>query len=276
MRDPSGRLVSIDNRPVNFARSDQKQLNWTLSFSKPLGPQGRPQGGWPRRPQEGPAGSTPPGTTPPAGNPPAAAGAPGQPVGAGEAARGGAPRGPGSGGGRFGGGRGGFGGGPGRGQLRLSLQHIWRLQDELLIRDGLPTLDLLNGDATGRRGGASAHELNFQANAYKDGLGARIDAKWESSTFVRGTNDSRGQTSDLFYSDLTTVNLRLFVDFGNRPALMRRAPWLRSTRLSLDVRNLFDSLQDVRDRLGDRPLEYQPDGNELIGRTVSLSLRKAF
>jgi hypothetical protein len=44
-RDAGGRLVQIDSRPVNFARSDREEMRWGINFSKPIGPQ-PPAGGF--------------------------------------------------------------------------------------------------------------------------------------------------------------------------------------------------------------------------------------
>jgi iron complex outermembrane receptor protein len=153
-RDASGRLARIDNRPVNFARSDREELRWGVNLTLPVGPQPAPgafrRGGGP--------------------------GGPGGPGGARRPGEGGGPRGPGAGGGG-GGGRGGFGGFGGGGRLLLSLYHNWRITDTILIRDGLPRLDLLNGSAVGSRGGQPRHELEFQAALFRNGLGALLTAE---------------------------------------------------------------------------------------------------
>ncbi|MDB5692065.1 MAG: TonB-dependent receptor, partial [Alphaproteobacteria bacterium] len=39
VRDAQGRLVSIDARPVNFARSDQEDFRWGFNLGLPIGPQ---------------------------------------------------------------------------------------------------------------------------------------------------------------------------------------------------------------------------------------------
>ncbi|HLL29406.1 MAG TPA: TonB-dependent receptor, partial [Allosphingosinicella sp.] len=41
-RDADGRLILIDTRPVNFARSDRSQLRWGLNLTLPVGPQPQP------------------------------------------------------------------------------------------------------------------------------------------------------------------------------------------------------------------------------------------
>ncbi|TFI57435.1 TonB-dependent receptor, partial [Sphingomonas parva] len=41
-RDASGRLLRIDSRPVNFARSERRELRWGVNLSLPFGPQQQP------------------------------------------------------------------------------------------------------------------------------------------------------------------------------------------------------------------------------------------
>ncbi len=270
VRDGSGRLVQIDSRPTNFARADREEVRWGITFSKPIGPQG-PPGGFGAARRGGGAGGATPGTPP----------TPGQSEGAtapsGERAQRGGGQGGGRGFGGPGGGRGGFGGGGRGGRLQLALYHTWRLEDSILIRDGVPELDLLNGSAVGNRGGRPRHEIEFQSGFTKNGLGARVSVNWQDGTSVRGvTSGAAGSTGDLFFSDLATVNLRLFADLGQQRALVRDNRWLRGTRVTLSVDNLFDSRLDVRDATGATPIGYQPDLLDPLGRSVRLSVRKLF
>ena len=62
---------------------------------------------------------------------------------------------------------------------------------------------------------------------------------------------------DLEFSDLTTVNLRLFADLGMQP-IAREQKWLRGMRATLSVDNLFDERQDVKTSQGTTPISYQP------------------
>jgi hypothetical protein len=259
-RDASGRLTGIDSRPVNFVRSDREEMRWGINFSKPLGPQ-PPEGGFRRGQGRRPDGAL-------------GAGGGGRPGPRGEGGRGPGAGGGGGGFGRFGGG--GFGGGRG-GRLQLGLYHNWRFKDEILIREGVPVLDLLNGSAVGSRGGQSEHEIEFQANVARNGLGARLAANWQSGTFVRGAPSlDGGERSDLFFSDLTTVNLRLFADLGAQRSLVRRVPFLRGSRVSLSFDNLLNQRLDVRDSGGTTPLGYQPGLLDPVGRSVRISFRKLF
>ncbi|MEA3060880.1 MAG: iron complex outerrane recepter protein [Sphingomonadales bacterium] len=291
-RDASGRLLRIDARPVNFAQSRSRQLRWGINFSAPVGKaQQPPAGGFGgffgggrgggARGGQGAAGST--AGTPPAsgqtaqatpGTPPAA----GAPVG--ERPRGaGGPGGRGGfGGGGGGGGRGGFGGfgSRGQGRLQFSLYHTWHFRDDILIRPGVPLLDLLHGSAVGGTGGQPQHELQFQGGFFKDGMGGWVSANWQSGTTVRGgTIPGGGTASDLHFSSLATVGLRLFADLGAQP-LARKHPFFRGARISVGIDNLFDTRLRVRDQNGVTPLSYQPAYLDPLGRVVRISFRKLF
>lgn len=285
-RDAEGRLLRIDSRPLNFARSDRKELRWGFNYSRSIGPEptGGPggPGGWRAR-QAAAAGG---------GQAPTAA-QPGQPNPAGQAApaageRPQRARGPGGGGGGpgarggFGGGRGGFGGGGfgggGRGgRLQLGLYHTWRFEDSVLIRPGVEELDFLGGSAAGNRGGRPRHEVELQAGLFKNGFGARLNGTWQEGTVVRGAPAAGGDArSDLFFSDTATVNLRLFANLGQQRKLVREIPFLRGSRVTLAIDNLFDSRPEVRDETGVTPLSYQPFYLDPLGRSVRLSFRKMF
>ncbi|HEX8192575.1 MAG TPA: TonB-dependent receptor [Allosphingosinicella sp.] len=245
VRDAAGNLLSIDARPVNFASAERSELRWGFNYSRPLGVQ----------PQRGRGGGR-----------------------GGEGAGEGPPPGAGGGGRGFGGfGGGGRGGAGGGGRLNFGIFHTWHFTDEILIREGVPVLDLLNGSATGSSGGQPRHEIEVQAGAFKDGFGARLTAQWRSGTTVNGAADGfGGTTGDLDFSSLATVNLRLFANLGQQQGLIRAAPWLENTRLSLSVNNLFDSRQRVTDSSGATPIGYQSDYLDPLGRSVTLSLRKQF
>jgi len=232
-RDATGRLTSVDTRPVNFAHADRQELRWGLNYNLR----------W--------------------GGPP--------PVAPGGARPAGAPR-PGGGGVQVGG-PGGMirsGGPPGQAIFNVSLNHLWRLQDEVVIRDGMAPLDLLDGASLGRRGGTPRHEVNLQANLAKDGLGCGLRSAWRSATWVDG--GPRGD--DLFFADIPTVSLSGFADLGQRKDLVKRYDWLKGSRVTLAVDNLFDEKQQVRDDQGRTPQAYQEDYMDAMGRTVRLSLRK--
>jgi hypothetical protein len=263
LRDAQGNLLRIDSRPVNFSNSHQRTIRWgfywseTLEPPPPVGPDGRPltpeqieeqrearREAWRQRREAGGGGP-----------------------GAGERGR--------RGGFGGGGGRGGFGGGR-QGRVNVSLFHTWRLVDTILIRPGVPELDLLDGSAVGGRGGAPRHELQLRAGYNRNGLGARLDVDWQSATRLRADPNGAPSPQDLRFGDLTTVNLRLFADLGRQRSLVRAVPFFRGSRVTLSVDNLFDERLDVRNAAGEVPLGYQPDLLDPLGRSIRLSFRKLF
>lgn len=265
VRDLAGNLVSIDSRPINFSRAEQQTLRWGVTYSRPI-QNTPPPGGWEafrQRMRE----ARERGEGPPEGMGRRRGGGGEGGFGGGEGGRGG------FGGGR---GRGGFGGGGfgGRGgRINFSLFHTWRLQDQVLIRPGVPELDFLNGSAAGNLGGNPRHELEFQAGIFRDGMGAQLSTRWQSATRVDG---ALGGATDLRFSELTTVNLRLFADLSQNRSLVRRIPFLRGTRISVEFNNLFDQRLQVTDGNGVMPLSYQPGYVDPIGRSVTFTLRKLF
>ena len=251
LRDASGVLTQVDYRPVNFARLERRNLRWGFNYSQPIGPQppqrGRPGGG-------GAPGRPAPGMT---GGPPSFA-AGGPPPGA--FAGGGGPR-------------GGPGGGGGR--LQASLYHTVYFEDRFLVRPGGPVLDRLGGAAAdGAGGGQPRNEIEAEIGGALRGIGGRLSANWVSGTTVNGGPGSA--VGDLAFSDLTTVSVRAFVDLDQQKPLLAKAPWLRGTRVSFIVSNLFDERVKVRDATGATPVGYQPANLDPVGRSVRFSLRKLF
>jgi iron complex outermembrane receptor protein len=246
VRDASGRVVSVDQRPVNFAKEESQRVRWGFNVSGSIGPQ--PQG-------RGPFGGPP--------------GAGGRPPGAG-----GGPRGPGGGGGgpRFGGG---FGPGGGMGsRWSLALYHTYRIQEDILIRPGVPVLDLLNGSATSSNGGAARHELELSGGVFHKGLGFRLQGNYKTGTRVDG-NGLPG-SSDLRFSDLATLSAFIFADLDQQKSVVKALPFLKGSRLTLRIDNVLNDIIDVRDQNGLVPLSYQPGFIDPRGRVFELSFRKRF
>lgn len=239
VRDGDGNLIQIDARPVNFFRERTEQLRWGINFSK------RIQDSTAAQFRALAAAGRLPGRQ--------GAGAPGaQGPQAGER-----PRSGGSG-----------------GRLQFALYHTWHFKDDVLVRPGGPSVDLLEGGSLGRGGGQARHEVEAQAGLTRNGLGARLSANWQSGTTVDGVT---GLASDrLSFGDLATVKFRLFANLGSMPNLVVDHPWLRGTRLTVSVDNLFNARQRVRDANGVTPVNYQPDLLDPLGRTVRISFRKLF
>ena len=264
VRDLSGQLVSVDFRPVNYDEARRDTLRWGFDFSMPLKSARPSQAAIDRfrarraadtgQPGNAPRGAPPPDGPPPEGGPPQEGAGP--------------PPGGFGGGGGFGGR---FGGGRQGGRLQFSLTHTVNLVDEVTIRQGVPKLDYLHGDAVGSTGGRPRHQIEAQGGYFNNGLGARVSANWRSGTRV---DSSTGD--DLRFSPLATFDLRLFATLGERFDLVSKYPVLRGTSLRFEVKNIFNSRPRVRDAAGAVPFSYQSDLLDPLGRTVSISIRKLF
>ncbi len=269
-----GQLVSVDFRPVNYDQSRRQVLRWGFDFTKPL-KSARPSASQIEQLRQRfrpPAGQATAGQTAPRSEGAAPVEVSPRPEGVRPAGERGGGRGQGLGGGGRGFGGGGFGGGgANRGRLQLSMTHTVTFVDEATIRDGLPKLDYLNGDASGQSGGTPRHRVELQTGWSNNGLGARLSGNWRSGTKVEG-----GPNGDLEFSDLATLDLRLFANLGERFDLVAKHPWLIGSSVRLEVDNLLNERPRVRDSFGTVPFSYQAGLLDPTGRTVTLSFRKLF
>lgn len=257
-RDVGGNLISFDARPLNFERFERQDIRTGFNYSRAFG-------------TANPAAAPLPGA-PGSARPPVGGGMPMRVEVRTEGGAGGPP--PGGGGGQFrmggGGGRGGMGGmQPGQGRFNLSVYHTYRIQDEIVIATGLPVLDLLDGAATGARGGSPRNEIQAQGGVFRNGMGAFVNANWREGTRVDG-----GTGPDLNFSDQATVNLNVFIDLNSQTDWVAKFPWLKGSRVNFGVQNLFDTRPEVTASAGATPLNYQPDYLDPQGRVVSLTFRK--
>jgi hypothetical protein len=156
-------------------------------------------------------------------------------------------------------------------RIQLTVNHTVVFSDRIVIRSGLDPVNLLEGGAIGIAAGRVRHQLDGTAAITNGGLGARLGVTWRG----RSTLETRigGETEELRFSPLFIVNLRAFTDAER---LFGRSAWTRSLRLSLNILNLTNDRQKVRDSLGDTPLQYQPAYRDPLGRTVELEIRKVF
>jgi len=189
-------------------------------------------------------------------------------------------RGPGAGGGPGGGGfrPGGMGGPPGGGQGSagrwfVNLQYTHELENTLLIAQGLPLLDLLDGDALSG-GGQPRHSVSARAGLFYKGFGLISFANYTGSSRLEGSGT--GNSTDLEFGDYATFNLRAFVDLGQQASLIESVPFFDKTRIGIGVDNVFDARQRVTDDTGEVPLRYQPFLIDPIGRSVEIEFRKLF
>jgi len=243
-RDAAGNLIAIDARPLNYEASERQDVRTGFNFSMPFG--------------------TP--TAPAAGG-----GRPGGPMGASGSfpmvfmGGGGPPRGGGQM--RMGGGRGPQMR-PGQGRFNVSLYHTYRLQDEIVIRQGLPVIDQLDGGSTSARG-VSRNEIQLQGGVFRNGFGGFVNANWRDGTRINGTTSNQ----DLSFSSQATVNLNMFADLNARTTWVAKFPILKGSRVSLGIENLFDTRVDVSSS-GPLPFTYQPDFLDPQGRIIRINLRK--
>ncbi|WP_085341307.1 TonB-dependent receptor [Aquidulcibacter paucihalophilus] len=311
-RNSAGVLTGIDQRPINYDSADSTILRYGFSFSKGFGPQiGRGAGGPPigfgggqrppapassTTPLQGGAASTSP-NRPQSGDgqvPAAAPNRPNQQAGQRTAsAPSSTPSASGPGGfGGFGGGRGGpppgvffggfggggFGGGPGgqAGRWSISIFHSIKLEDSIILAPNLPKLDLLDGAAVDDGGGSRRHTVEFNGGWSYMGIGFRAFGEWRGESKIIASASGVPGATDLYFDDQLTFNLRGFLNFEARPQWVKKAPFLKGSRLILRVDNLTDSAQIVRDSAGNTPEAYQKALLAPRGRSVELSFRKQF
>lgn len=179
------------------------------------------------------------------------------------------PRGPGAGGGRGPGG----GGSDGRGRWFANLSYTLELENEVLIAEGLPVLDLLDGDALSG-GGVTRHSADLRAGIFYRGFGTHVRANYSGPSRIDGSG-LPGST-DLNFGSLATINLRFFADLGQQAKLVESTPFFKGSRVTFSVDNVFNSYRTVTDSNGDVPLRYQPGFLDPEGRTFKIEFRKLF
>jgi len=247
-RDVTGRLTSIDQRPVTFAEQKSERLRWGLNLSGQLG--------------KAPAGGGFPGMMGGGGPPqrPAGAGAP--PAG---------PRPQGGGAGRGGGGGGMMammGGGRGPGRWSLGVFHTAQFDSTVQIAPGGPVLDLLDGDSLSSTG-SPRHTIEFNGGLFKNGFGTFFNGTWTGPSRLTGATNLR-------FGSVTRMNINFFAALGQQQALVKKAPFFKGSQVSLRFENLFDSRQKVTDGTGAVPIGYQADLIDPRGRLIEIEFRKMF
>jgi hypothetical protein len=158
-------------------------------------------------------------------------------------------------------------------RIEISAFDTWYLRDTILIRDGVPQLDLLSGAPSDASGGQPRHKVDVRAVTYKSGAGAVLSASWHSPTIVASNDPTAPDT--LYFSSLGTVDFRLFADLARLPSTSAHA-WAHGGRVYLGVTNLFDRRQSVHDATGATPIAFEPGYLDPPGRVITLSARKVF
>jgi len=169
------------------------------------------------------------------------------------------------------GGPGGFGGSSGQGRYFFNLTHTIELDNQIVIAEGGPVLDLLDGDAQGDFGQAK-HSTRVEAGLFLDGKGLRLSGTYTGSARING-NSVTG-TSPLYFDDLVRIDMRVFADIGRLTGT--ETGFLKGFTISMRADNLFDARRRVRDADGNTPLRYQPFLLDPTGRYLGVDLRKMF
>ncbi|MES2057851.1 MAG: hypothetical protein V4564_18085 [Pseudomonadota bacterium] len=155
-------------------------------------------------------------------------------------------------------------------QFSVSLNHRWRLKDELLTRPGVPVIDQLGSD-----GGQSRHFLTLQATAGKRGIGATLNGNWSSAARVR-TSASANVEQDFRSKLPVTFSLSAFAEPEHILRGAGKSPWMKNLKFSLDIQNLLNGYRQVTLGDGSVPRGYSRDEIDPLGRTMRLTVRKRF
>lgn len=159
----------------------------------------------------------------------------------------------------------------GTGRYFVNLTHTVELKNEVLVASGGPLLDLLDGDSTSQFGQAR-HATRLELGVFRRGLGMRVSGRYTGKARIDGSG-LLGST-DLFFDDLATVDIRIFSNIGQ--LIGKDEGFLKNFRVSLRADNIFDGRRRVTDANGDTPINYQPFVIDPTGRFVGIDLRKLF
>jgi hypothetical protein len=155
-------------------------------------------------------------------------------------------------------------------RLRSNLTHTWLLSSTRLVREGLPVVNLLSGGTAGYNA-TPRHIVRSTVGLAHNGTGLDLNATWRSASRITGGTPAA--PNDIEFHPFLGADVSAFTELGQ---VFPRYPFTKGLRVSLNVENLFDSRQRVRDQSGNTPLRYQPYLLNPTGRTVALSLRKNF
>lgn len=151
----------------------------------------------------------------------------------------------------------------------FNLTHTIELANEILIAPGLQPLDQLDGQATSAFG-QPRHSSRLEAGLFGKGVGFRLSGIYTGTTRL----DGGVGTSDLFFDDIATFNLRIFANLGEVTG--KNEGLLKDFRVSLVADNVFDAQRKVRDSAGETPINYQPFVIDPLGLYLGIDLRKLF
>lgn len=155
--------------------------------------------------------------------------------------------------------------------LQVNASHTFLLESKTVIRDGLGTINLLDGGAIGIGGGRPRNMSDASIALTQGGTGVRLNASRRGVSYLR--TGTVAEPDLLTFRAITKLDLRTFVDLGARLHNSRLA---KGTRLTLSVENIANERQRITNSLGIVPLGFQPAYLDPVGRTVMFELRKVF
>jgi hypothetical protein len=164
--------------------------------------------------------------------------------------------------------------GEGGGSWQLGLNHTWQLSSVASLREGLPEIDRLAGDA----GGMPRHQVSLQVNGRYGKVGVNAAARWRGASRIRRDLGEDGP-DDIRRAPFTALDLKLSyllersVPSGEGGAGARRDS---GVRLELEIDNLLDARPEAT--LGDgRPAPgYGRNDQDPLGRVVRFTLSRRF
>lgn len=241
-RDANGQLSEIDARPINFSKSARDQIFWGLSFSRSLGliSDDGQEAEQAFKSVEDAAAANPDDFVF-AASPNSALARQAQNLSS---------------------------------RAFANVYHTWFTRDEITLAPNTSPLNLLRGDAVDLFGGRRRHRIEFVAGAYKNGLGGRIDLRWDSPTSLSGSTVTGGES--VRFKSLATLNFNGFVNLQEVFDKENKSFLLKNSRLTFDVNNVFNNRPVVRTGDGLTPIRFQQAYLDPLGRTISLAFRKGF
>lgn len=155
--------------------------------------------------------------------------------------------------------------------LQVNASHTFLLESTSVIRDGLGTINLLDGGAIGIGGGRQRNVSDASLALTQGGTGVRFNASRRGISYLR--TGTVAAPDLLTFAPLTKFDLRAFADLGSFLPKLKAA---KGAKLTLSLENLTNSRQRVTDSAGKVPIGFQPDYLDPVGQTVTIEFRKVF
>ncbi|MEG3174880.1 TonB-dependent receptor [Sphingomonas sp. RB3P16] len=155
-----------------------------------------------------------------------------------------------------------------RPMLFVSLTGNYRLQDRLVLRDGTPALDLLDGATIDGTGGRPRWDVDGTIGGSYGAFNLGVYSRLQGPTRIRSTLAA----SDLRFSGRTWLVFYTTLDLAKVVA----RPWSKQMTLHFTVENLLNDRIAVRDATGTTPNRFQSAYLDPLGRSIRFGARKLF